>query len=217
MVPLKNLAIKKALENNWQEACDLNLQILKENPNDIDTLNRLAFSYLKLGKLVDAEKMYKKVISFDNTHPIAVKNLKKIEAMSKQKPGVTSHNSSDIRIDEIFIEEAGKTKIAELKNIADSKTLCTLQSGDQVYLLIKRSKIFVQDGEKRFIGMLPDTMSMRLIPFMQGGNEYQSFIKSVGEKDVTIFIKESKRSKKFVNQPSFTITTTGSKKSDYKY
>jgi len=217
MLPLKTLAIKKALDNKWDEACALNQQILKDSPNDIDTLNRLAFSYLKLGQLPEAEKIYKKVISFDKTHPIASKNLKKIEAMSKQKPGVANHANSDIRIDEIFIEEAGKTKIAELKNIADSKTTCLLQAGDQVYLVIKRSKIFVQDGEKRFIGMLPDTMSMRLIPFMQGGNEYQSFIKSVGEKEVTIFIKESKRSKKFQNQPSFTITTAGSKKSDYKY
>ena len=47
--PLKDLAIAHALKNNWQEAISANKSILSESPNDIDPLNRLAFSLLQNG------------------------------------------------------------------------------------------------------------------------------------------------------------------------
>lgn len=213
-MPTKDLAIKKALDNRWEEAFQLNQILLKENPNDLDTLNRLAFSLIKLGRLVYAQKTYKKVIALDKTNPIALKNLKKIDSISKQHFDLYSSklSNNNVRVDELFIEEAGKTKIVELKNIADKITLSYLQPGDEVYLVIKRSKIFAQTSNKKYVGMLPDNMSTRLIPFMRAGNEYQSYIKSIDEKNVMIFIKESKKSKKLQYQPSFTYPSSVVKK-----
>ncbi|OGH38801.1 MAG: hypothetical protein A2905_02465 [Candidatus Levybacteria bacterium RIFCSPLOWO2_01_FULL_36_10] len=208
MLPLKDLAIKKALENNWKEACDINKKILEDNSSDIDALNRLAFSYIKLGKYSKARSIYKQVIKIDDSNPIALKNIKKIDSMSKQdikNPKLTMHDSTVV-IEDLFIEEAGKTKTVELKNIADRRTLSFLQAGDMVSLVIKRSKIFVQAEEKKYIGMLPDNVSMRLIPFMKGGNEYQAYIKSVNDKNASIFIKEVKKVGKFKNQQSFNIS-----------
>ncbi|OGH11276.1 MAG: hypothetical protein A2857_06650 [Candidatus Levybacteria bacterium RIFCSPHIGHO2_01_FULL_36_15] len=208
MLPLKDLAIKKALENNWKEACDINKKILEDNSSDIDALNRLAFSYIKLGKYSKARSIYKQVIKIDDSNPIALKNIKKIDSMSKQdikNPKLTIHDSTVV-IEDLFIEEAGKTKTVELKNIADRRTLSFLQAGDMVSLVIKRSKIFVQAEEKKYIGMLPDNVSMRLIPFMKGGNEYQAYIKSVNDKNASIFIKEVKKVGKFKNQQSFNIS-----------
>jgi hypothetical protein len=72
-----------------------------------------------------------------------------------------------------------------------------------IALRIKRSKIFVLDGEETFIGMLPDDIGKRLIKFMEGGNTYQACIKAINKKGIIIFIKEVKRAKKFKNQPSF--------------
>ena len=208
MLPLKDLAIKKALENNWKEACDINKKILEDNSSDIDALNRLAFSYIKLGKYSKARSIYKQAIKIDDSNPIALKNIKKIDSMSKQdikNPKLTMHDSTVV-IEDLFIEEAGKTKTVELKNIADRRTLSFLQAGDMVSLVIKRSKIFVQAEEKKYIGMLPDNVSMRLIPFMKGGNEYQAYIKSVNDKNASIFIKEVKKVGKFKNQQSFNIS-----------
>jgi len=34
-------AIQLAMQNKWQEAADLNQQILEQFPEDVDTLNRL--------------------------------------------------------------------------------------------------------------------------------------------------------------------------------
>lgn len=221
MLPLKNLAIKKALENNWQEASLLNKKILRENPKDIDALNRLAFSLMRLGKYKKARTFYKKVIAIDKTNPIALRNLKRVDALlknkgkseeisfSKSKYNIVKNSGREndeektyFSIDELFIEEAGKTKTIELKNITDKKTISCLESGDCVLLVIKRSKIFIKYGDK-YIGMLPDHICVRLIPFIKGGNRYQAFIKSADEKNVSIFVKEVKRATKFRNQPSF--------------
>lgn len=202
---LKRLAIDSALSNNWKQAEEINLQIIAENPNDIDTLNRLGFALMKLGKYNKAKDAYKKVIEIDKTNPIAVKNLKRLETVSKSKKTTDGENSPQMltSISGVFIEEAGKTKTIELKNIADKKMLSLLEPGDPVSMVIKRSKIFVQSVNKQYIGMLPDNISMRLIVFMKGGNEYTSCIKACDEKNVTIFVKEVKKSGKFKNQASF--------------
>lgn len=219
MTPLKHLAIKYALSNNWQEACQINEQLLRENPSDIDALNRLAFACIKIGRYKDAKKTYNKVILLDKTNPIALKNLKKLDTISKQTrvfPHSQSANgqADGIPIEDLFIEEAGKTKTLHLKNVADKKLLSLLQPGDIVKLVIKRSKIFIQTSDVKYIGMLPDNVGMRLISFMKGGNEYQACIKSLDEKSVSVFIKEVKKSARFKNQPSFMSSYFHSSSSD---
>lgn len=79
----------------------------------------------------------------------------------------------------------------------------TLQYGDDVILTVKRSKIFVLNSDKTFIGMLPDNVGIRLASFMKGGNEYQACIKGIEEKSISVFIKEVKRAKRFSNLSSF--------------
>jgi len=211
-IPLKDQAIKSALENNWNDAYKINFRLLEENPEDIDTLNRLAFSLIKLSKFKQAKDAYQKVIQLDKTNPIATKNLKKLETMSKQKGSKkslsadTTNANTSMPLDELFIEETGKTKTVELKNVADKKSLSLLQPGDLVCLAVKRSKIFIQSYDKKYIGMLPDSIGMRLITFIKGGNEYQACIKALTEKTVIVFIKESKKMSKFKNQQSFTAS-----------
>lgn len=210
----KDLAVKYALSNNWEKAYKENLRLLDENPRDIDALNRIAHALVKLGKFKKAKSYYQKVLNIDRTNPIAVKNLKRLEAIVKSKRKETNsqprsdrgQNSSGLSIQDVFIEEAGKTKTVELKNLTDKKTVSVLQPGDTVTLAVKRSKIFVQMPDKTYIGMLPDSIGMRMITFINGGNEYSACIKSVSEKEVTVFIRETKKVSRFRDQPSFIHT-----------
>lgn len=204
MTPLKTLAIQRALENNWQDACQINQQILEEKPNDIDTLNRLAFAFIKLTKYKKAKDIYKSVIAIDKTNPIALKNIKKLEGILSQKSSLKDVKiwGSSPRVD-TFIEEAGKTKTLDLKNIADKKTLSFLQPGDEVVIAVKRLKIFILTSDKKYIGMLPDNLGSRLVKFINGGNKYSAYVKAIGEKSVTVFVKEEKKVTKYSNQPSF--------------
>lgn len=204
MASLKDLAIQAALNNNWQEACNLNIQLLEERSDDLDSLNRLAFAYLKLNKFSDAKKTYNKVLALDATNPIATKNIKKLDTLAKQKPN-SSKNSLSHAGEDSYIEEAGKTKTIELTNLADKKTLLLVQPGDKVSIHPKRSKIFIQTDDKKYIGMLPDSVGMRLTSLIKGGNEYKAYVKATGDKSVTVFIREVKRASRFKNQPSFSI------------
>lgn len=202
MPTLKDQAIKLALESNWEEAILVNKSILETVPNDIDTLNRLAYAYMQSGQFEEAREIYASIIGRDKTNPIATKNLKKLLTLSQSKNGAspTSHLN---HMDNVFIQEAGKTKTVELTNLADKRTIMSLQYGDEILLTIKRSKIFVLTTDKVYIGMLPDNIGTRLISFIKGGNEYQACIKSVDDKKIVIFIKETKRAKRFFNQSSF--------------
>ena len=203
MPTLKDLAIQNALDNKWTEAILANEELLRENPNEIDTLNRLAYAFMQSNQFSDAKKTYLRVIDLDRTNPIATRNLKKLSALLTQKSGIQASSNHINHMDNVYIQEAGKTKTVELTNVADKKTLMTLQHGDDVFLTIKRSKIFVLNTDKTFIGMLPDNIGIRLAPFIRGGNEYQACIKGIDDKTITVFIKEVKRVKKFSNQSSF--------------
>lgn len=195
MPMLKTQAIQTALLGDWQHAIDINQLILQEEPDDIDTLNRLAFAFLSSGNPKDAKALYEKVLSLDMQNPIAIRNLKRLHDVNTKRATITINN--------LFIEEPGKTKVMDLINIADKKIITYLRSGEKLDLRIKRSRIFAYDLENQFIGMLPDDLCQRLIKFISAGNEYEAYVRTVDSTKVSIFIRETKRVKKFKNQPSF--------------
>lgn len=196
----KTQAIQTALKGDWQKAVELNSQILEESPEDIDALNRLGFAFASLGNVKQAKSTYQKVLSLDVQNPIALKNLKRLTGLDTKKmtPPLTF-----VPMNNIFIEEPGKTKVVDLINVADQKVVGKLRCGETLVLQVKRMKIFVLDQEKMYIGMLPDDLSKRLIKFINGGNTYEAFVKTVNNHRVSIFMKETKRTNRFRNQPSF--------------
>lgn len=195
-------AIQASLKGDWEKAIELNLGILESTPNDIDTLNRLAFAYTATGNPKKAKATYQKVLTIDEFNPIALKNIEKLtESIVKKNAGVPFSIDN-----KMFLEEVGKTKIITLVNTAPPRVLRTLRIGQEVQAVIKRSKIFVLDQNKQFIGMLPDNISRRLIKFMKGGNQYTAHIKTAEEHEIAIFMKETKRTSRFKNQPSFVVS-----------
>lgn len=203
MISLKSQAINTALLGDWEAAIRLNKDLLKENPEDIDALNRLGFAFAAIGKSKEAITAYHKVLKVDNQNQIALRNLARLKGSSNK---LTQNNHTIVSQNPgMFLEETGKTKIIELINVADQKTIIHLRSGESVELVIKRLKIFVLDGNKKFIGMLPDNIGNRLIKFILGGNAYEACIKSVQHHKVIIFIRETKRASRFKNQPTFLL------------
>lgn len=201
MISLKSQAIQTALVGDWNTAISINQSILQEVPDDIDTLNRLAFAHLSLGNSKEAKTLYEKVLSLDMRNPIAIRNLKRLNEPNSKKIAIPLNN--------LFIEEPGKTKVIELLNVADKKVIAHLRNGEQLSLIIKRNKIFALDLENQFIGMLPDDICQRIIKFMNGGNQYESYVRTVENNRVCIFIRETKRAKRYKNEPSFLSTEKG--------
>lgn len=199
---LKNQAIQTALEGNWQEAIVINKSLIKEDPVDVDALNRLALAYTITGKQKEAKSIYQKVLDIDPLNPIAIRNLKKLKDKSLD---LTKTNLTGC-INNKFLEEPGKTKVVELVNIAQPTIVESLRTGQSLELNIKRLKIFALEGTQ-YIGVLPDDIARRLIKFIKNGCKYEAYVKSSNQHKVTIFIKEIKKTSRYKDQPSFTSIT----------
>lgn len=199
---LARRAISAALANDWNLALAANLEILKEEENDIDALNRASRAYLQLGDVQNAILLSKKAIELDPLNTIAQKCFAKCHAF--QENGTYTFNTSQVS-DNIFLEVPGKTKIVSLVNLCESTILARLDAGINVQMNPKMHKVMVTTFEEIYIGRLPDDIATRMIYFYKNGNEYDAYIKSVSDDEVKIFIREIKRSDALSHLSSFPL------------
>lgn len=213
MTSLKTQAIQTALLGNWNQAISLNESLIQEDPDNIDTLNRLAYAYAAAGKTKEAKNIYQKVLQLDYKNPIALKNMKRLTGGFGKKTENKNAPAAPL-VNTLFLEEPGKTKIIELVNVAEQKQLALLTPGEPVNIRVKRSKVFILDNSEQYIGVLPDNIGKRLLIFLKGGNTYEGYIKSAQNNHVSIFIKEVKRVNRFKNQPTFIFLEKGKQKAE---
>lgn len=199
---LARRAISAALNNDWDSALAANLEILKEEGNDIDALNRAARAYFQLGKIEDAAALSQKVIQIDPLNTIAHKCFIKCNAF--QTNGHHAPTQSVVS-DNLFLEVPGKTKIVALVNLCESVVLARLTAGANVRMVPKMHKVVVTTPDETYIGRLPDDIASRLIYYYKNGNDYDAHIKSVAEDEVTIFIREIKKGEALAHLISFPV------------
>lgn len=204
---LAQLAIEAALTSNWQQAIDLNTEILNEEPKSVEALNRLGRAYFEIGKLPESKEAFDKSLNNDPYNQIAAKFIKRIETCKKKSPKMqqnagSAHNVPQVDSD-LFIEEPGKTKLVTLLKVAEPQKLSLLSPGALVILNIKNKIIAIQDTDGEYLGVLPDDLSRHLVRLIHGGNKYQAIIKTVKVNGLSILIRETYRSVRFKNQPSF--------------
>src|SRR3990167_6648554 len=114
MTSFKDQAIQTALTGDWEKAISINKLLIKENPTDIDALNRLAFAFSILGRTKDAVSTYQKVLKIDSLNPLALQNLKRIGDLKTIKNNNRKNSATSLMyVNNMFIEEQGKTKIVE--------------------------------------------------------------------------------------------------------
>jgi tetratricopeptide (TPR) repeat protein len=204
---LHRLAIDAALKCQWSEALEINKQIIKLEPENVDCLNRLAKAYMELGKYALAKKTYEDALKLDPYNTIAEKNIKKVASFKKNGTnghanGLDSSQSMGLHPD-FFLEEPGTTRMVNLIKCAEPAKLLTLSPGQVVNLVTKNKAVYITDGHNQYLGVLPDDTGFHLRKLISGGNKYMSLIKSIKSNGLTILIKEIYRSKKFKNQASF--------------
>lgn len=202
---LAQLAIDAALDAKWNEALKLNKRIIKDDPANIDALNRQARVYMEMGKGNLAKKYYTQVVKLDPYNPIASKNLKIIKSFKLgngggQEPYI---NQMPKLSPFLFLQEPGKTKVVALLKVAEPQKLSLVYCGMQVNMISKNRKITIVDSHSNYLGVMPDDTSFHLLKLIHGGNKYEIFIKSIKVNALSVMIKETYRSKRFKNQPSF--------------
>lgn len=203
---LNELAIEAALDCRWIDALKLNKQIIRVDPQNVDALARLARVYMEMGKGNLAKKYYSEVIKIDPYNPIALKNLKIIKSFKPNGQSYTAVplTNGSLRLSpSLFLQEPGKSKVVNLLKVAEPQKLSKAFCGMQVFLSLKNRKITIADAEKNYLGVLPDDISHHLLRLLRGGNKYELFIKSIRINALAVLVKETYRSKRFKNQPSF--------------
>lgn len=226
---LQQSAIQAALTSDWEKALQINQQIIEQEPENVDAINRTARAYFELGNIAKSKKYYELSLQKDPYNQIAAKFLKKIQAFNKTANKKISYSDNQqqsrkgqpsssaeqllqsqvIFSSEMFIEEPGKTKLATLLKVAEPHRLSRLSPGMSVNLVLKNRVVVVTSLTNDYIGALPDDLSMRLIKMIKGGNKYQALIKNIKTNGVAILIREVFRSSKFKNQPSFLDSLAG--------
>jgi len=197
---LQQQAINAALNCLWEDALDLNKEILKADPRNIDALSRIGRASFELGKLEQAKKYYNLALKVDPYNPIALKNLKILKAHKGEGKIQNNHNPVNPGM---FLHEPGKTKVVTLLKVAEPQKLSLLYPGMAVSLLQRNRNISVTDIDNQYLGILPDDVSYLLVKLIKGGNKYQAIVKSVRVNGLSVIVKETFRASKFKNRPSF--------------
>lgn len=202
---LHKKAIEAAISCNWQNAILLNEQILDNEPDNTEVLNRLAKALFETGKYSSAKKIYSRVLEIDPYNTIAEKNLKKVNSLKKD--GVNTSSNSMSLSPSMFLEEPGVTTLVNLVKVAEPQKLLKLSPGTVVSLVPKKRGVSVTDSSNVYLGAFPDDSAFHLLKLLKGGNKYTSIIKSIRANGLTVLIREIFRSKKFKNQASFLDNT----------
>lgn len=206
---LPQLAIDAAMDSRWDEALKLNKKIIKDEPKNVDALARLARVYMEEGRSSLAKKYYSNVLKIDPYNPIALKNLKIIKSFKKNKNEVRQiHMNPTSKLSaSLFLQEPGKTKMVNLLKVAEPQKLSQAYCGMSVVMIVKNRRITVADQNGNYLGVMPDDINHHLLRLLRGGNKYDLYIKSIRMNGLTVLVKETHRSKKFKNQPSFLENT----------
>ncbi|MDP3994843.1 MAG: tetratricopeptide repeat protein [bacterium] len=182
---LAQKAILAALNGKWKDAVKYNKSALKDCPNDVQTLNRLAKAYCELGKVNQARLFCKKVIKIDPFDSIALRNLENWENLkASKKTSSRAFHAAD------FIEEPGKTQLVSLLYLGDPHIISELSAGEELILSPHSHRVSVTTKDFKHIGKLPDDLSAKLRGYIELGNSYRVIVKSVDQRNVVIFIRE---------------------------
>ncbi|GAC1467135.1 MAG: tetratricopeptide repeat protein [Chloroflexota bacterium] len=196
-------AITLAVQSRWQEAADVNQQIVEIVPDDSEAFNRLGKAFTELGRISEAREAYQRSLNADPANLIAQRNLDRLSRITESEAGELA-KQAQLKLDpRFFMEETGKTGLTILENPAPSKVLATLTAGLQVKVAVQDGSLTVTTMDGVYIGSVDQRLGARLIRLMGTGNEYQAGIVGVDEDAVRVIIREIRQSPENAGRISF--------------
>jgi len=197
-------AIQLAMQNKWQEAADVNRQILEHFPEDVDTLNRLGKALMELGQFAESRDQYARATKADPSNGIAAKNLVRLTKLAEEVAATPVTVAQAQRVDpSIFIEESGKTAVTDLVDRASFHQIATLTAGDKLTLKVEGSIVRLIGPGDVVVGQLEPKIAQRVMRLVEAGNRYSAAITSIDEQHVRVIIREEYRDPSMRSRPSF--------------
>lgn len=200
-------AVKLAMQNQWQEAVQLNRQIIDFAPEEADAWNRLGKALSELSRYREAHDAYSEALKRDASNSIALKQTKRLSLLvDNEQEGDERRDKIDPRL---LIEEMGKTGIFELESPASPPVLARMAAGDRVHLKVQGSTVHVEDNRGEILGKLPPKAALRLIELTAGGNQYVAGVTSATDRHVRVLVRESYQAPELQGRVSFPSKTGG--------
>ena len=198
-------AIQLAMQNKWEEAADVNRQILEHFPDDVDTLNRLGKALMELGQYADSRDQYAKATKADPSNGIAAKNLVRLTKLAEEAAASpVSVVPQAQRVDpSVFIEESGKTAVTDLVDRAPFHEIATLTAGDKLTIKVEGGIVRLIGPGDAVVGQLEPKLAQRVMRLVTAGNRYSAAITSIDEQHVRVIIREEYRDPSMRSRPSF--------------
>ncbi|MGI5836382.1 MAG: tetratricopeptide repeat protein [Chloroflexota bacterium] len=197
---LSERAIALAMASRWEEAAQVNRELLNLFPEDVDAHNRMGKALTELGKYEEAKAAYSRAAALDPTNVIAMKNLQRLSRLAPEE----NLAGAPTRVDPaLFIEESGKTVITSLVNTAGLDVLAKMDAGDllEIRYSDRAVELFTPQGEN--VGKIEPKLAKRLKSLLEGGNRYQAAVTSVDDQTVKVIIREIYKSPAMAGKVSF--------------
>ncbi|MBV9132615.1 MAG: tetratricopeptide repeat protein [Chloroflexi bacterium] len=196
-------AISLAMKNRWDEAAQINREILDNFPNEVDAYNRLGKALTELGRYAEARDAYAQAVKLDPLNGIASKNLQRLGKLAAEGSAAPAPSPVDPRL---FIEESGKTTVTQLTDLRRNEAATKLSAGDQLQVARRGNQVVVCDQAGTEIGRIEPKLEQDLIRLLDLGNQYSVFVTAASDQILHVIIRETHRSATMGNRPSFRPT-----------
>jgi len=182
-------AAELAMQGKWDEAVELNREILSNHPDNVDALNRLGKSLLETGLIKAAIEAFKTALNLSPNNPIATKNLNKLTAKHSSKTA-KEQKLKTVSWPKSANEEYGKVALVDLVNQANKGALEEIEDGEEIELAImdKIVKAIRVNGER--IGQVEPKLGARISKLIKAGNKYKAFIRKIDGNRIKLLIRE---------------------------
>ena len=180
-------AIALAMQSRWKEAEVVNRSILRDFPEDLEAYNRLGKALSELGRNREAKEAFQRALEISPNNGIAKKNLDRLMRLGDDAPRANARSNATRHV---FIEESGKAGVTSLVNLALPDVLLMLAPGHTVRLDIDGGGLRTLEASGEYVGQVEPRLGTRLTRLIKGGNQYEATVTSVGEREVTIIVRE---------------------------
>jgi molybdopterin converting factor small subunit len=180
-------AIDLAMQGRWQEAIEVNKEIIESFPEDVDTFNRLGRAYMELGDYARAREAYGRSVKLDPYNAIASRNLRRLNDL---KDAVKAGVETEAVQPQQFIEEIGKAGVVALVDLAPKEKRAITVAGDKAVLKLDVSSLVVENGRGEYLGKVEPKHAQRLVRLMLGGNKYSAVVVKSTAEGMTIMVRE---------------------------
>lgn len=184
---LSKKAVKAALSQDWNTAKEINLQILDQDPQNIDAKTRLGKAYLELKEYQKARKCFKEVLAVDPINAVAKKNL---ELAKDEKRSPTVNGKIINMVQEPATSLCTSAEITA-KGITASKLAMGTDLEIRVFSHMAKLYCYYKD-EKIELGVLKDPKVIKKLKEGKdmGATFSGTYVKGL-DKEITVLITSS--------------------------